>query len=196
MLILRRDETFAHLAGQVSCCSKDLDTQRPGLLKLPVPLMSQKALTLLTLFYKTYNEKVNDWAGERGFTIEKPVFLGPQILLLQSGDVRIQHDRISIVIFIPIPKAIEENEEIVATDEAMTTKTSSARPLEPHYRISIQSLVTGPVFAESSVECEVGDVLVLEGGEQLSLRGDDVCMLCTLHRTNTAGAGMKDNDQM
>ncbi|KAG8664810.1 uncharacterized protein FPOAC1_013590 [Fusarium poae] len=158
--------------------------------------MSQKALTLLTLFYKTYNEKVNDWAGERGFTIEKPVFLGSQILLLQSGDVRIQHDRISIVIFIPIPKAIEDNEEIVATDEATTTKTSSARPLEPHYRISIQSLVTGPVFAESSVECEVGDVLVLEGGEQLSLRGDDVCMLCTLHRTNTAGAGTKDNDQM
>jgi hypothetical protein len=113
--------------------------------------------------------------------------------LLQSGDVRIQQDRVSIVIFIPRPKAIEVNEEIMAADKATITKTTSAGP---SYRISIQSLVTGPVFAESSVECEVGDVLILEGGEQLSLRGDDVCMLCALHRTNTVGATKKDSDKM
>ncbi|KPA37225.1 hypothetical protein FLAG1_09974 [Fusarium langsethiae] len=166
--------------------------------------MSKKALNLLTLLYKTHNERVNDWAGERGFTIEKPIFLGPQILWLQSGDVRTQHDRVSIMIFIPRPKAVEQNEEIAVTDEGTIAKTISAVPQEPPFRISIQSPVSEPVFAASLVECEVGDVVVLEGGERLSVRGNerdtlmpsDVCMLCALHRTNTVGAVKKDNDQM
>lgn len=219
MLVLRQNTIFTQLALQVFCHSEHLDLERQGLLKLPIPLMPKVALTLLELFYKTHvciavlnflstlikikNKKVNDWARERGFSIEKSVFLGPQILWLQTGDIRTQHDRVSIVIFIPRPKIAKEEEENAVAAEEITTGTTPAWLREPPFRILIKSPISGPLLAESPVECEVGDVVILEGGEQLWVRADesaalvpsDVCMICALHRTSTVDAGKKDNDE-
>ncbi|RKK17166.1 hypothetical protein BFJ63_vAg16599 [Fusarium oxysporum f. sp. narcissi] len=141
------------------------------------------------------NEKVNNWARERSFNIEKSVFLGPQILLLQSGDIQLEDDRVSVVIFIPRPKTIQEKEGIAAAGEEGSTKPPSVGLQEPSFRISVQSPIGGPVFAASPNEFEVGDIAILEGGERLSGRGDDVCMLCALHRTNKVAPGKKDNNQ-
>ncbi|PCD25807.1 hypothetical protein AU210_012243 [Fusarium oxysporum f. sp. radicis-cucumerinum] len=176
MLILRRDAAFERSTGQVSCDLEDLtrERERQDLMKLPVGLMPESAFCLLTLFYKTYNEKVNDWARQRSFNIKKPVYLGPQILLLQSGDVQLQDDRISVVIFIPRPKSTQDKEGTVVADEEITMRTKSL----------------------------VGDIVILEGGERLSWRDNgglpernkDVCMLCALHQTNKVAPEKKDTN--
>ncbi|KAF5693969.1 hypothetical protein FGLOB1_14305 [Fusarium globosum] len=196
MLVLRRDAAFERSAGQVSCYFKDLETERQGLLKLPVSLMPKEALNLLNRFYKTYDEGVKDWARERNFNIERYPYLGPQILLLQSGDIQLSDDRVSVVIFIPRPKVIQEKEGIAAAGEEVSTKPPSIGLQETSFRISVQSPIGGPVFAASPTEFEVGDIAILEGGERLSGRGDDVCMLCALHRTNKIAPEKKDNNQM
>jgi hypothetical protein len=113
------------------------------------------------------------------------------------------------VIFIPRPKITKERQETAGTDEEIitgttTTGTTPAGLQEPPFKVVIKSPVSGPVFAESPVECEVGDVVVLEGGEQLRVRADeraasapsDVCLLCALHRTSTVDTRKKDNGQI
>ncbi|KAJ0128659.1 Uncharacterized protein HZ326_28243 [Fusarium oxysporum f. sp. albedinis] len=155
---------------------------------------------LLFLLINIKNEKVNDWARQRSFNIKKPVYLGPQILLLQSGDVQLQDDRISVVIFIPRPKSTQDKEGTVVADEEITMRTKSLGSQK--FSVSIQSPIGGPVFARSSNEFEVGDIVILEGGERLSWRDNgglpernkDVCMLCALHQTNKVAPEKKDTN--
>lgn len=128
------------------------------------------------------DKEVYAWALERRFSIDRHIHLGPQILWLQTDHVSTGDDRVSIMIFIPRPTAHEPH-ETGSTAEELTLQ-------EPPFKVVVRSPVGGPIFAESSVQCEVGDSIVLEGGEQLWAGKDeqaspglpDACMLCVLHQ--------------
>lgn len=146
---------------------------------------------------------MHEWAEARGFRIGKIIQPGPRIIWLQGDGVATREDRISISIIIQRPKARGNG----GSDEAaeVTRETSAARQ-EPTSKGVVRSpmVAAGPPFVESPFECQVGDVVILEGAEQLLVRaqqeGDtgprDICMVLVLYQTilkedATAGSGMQ-----
>lgn len=141
------------------------------------------------------------WAKGRGIRIGKPIQPGSRIVWLKGGGVRTQKDRISIIIIIRRPQPQTTGGDGTAE---VICETSVLRH-EPTFKGVIKSPMgaVGSPLAESRFECQVGDVIILEGAEQLLVRppveGDtgprDICMVLILHQTSleegaTGGSSM------
>jgi len=133
---------------------------------------------------------MNKWAEKRGFRIERSPHHGPQIIWLQGGSLSAREDRISIFIVVRRPRSRGNGGSDQAAEVITTGETPSVCQ-EPPSKVKTKSPISGPLFAESPFECQVGDVIILEGGEQLIVRPQDkgdtgprgICMLAVLHRT-------------
>lgn len=119
-------------------------------------------------------------ATERGFKIEFEEEQGVRILWLQGGGVSARKDRASIFIFLRRPRHRE-----TAHGGDVTAPLAEEPPTEG----IIERPVADGQFVQTLFKCQVGEILVLEGGERLRARkpGDveprDICMLTKLLRT-------------
>lgn len=146
---------------------------------------------------------MNDLASSRGFHIERPIYRGPNLLWLRGGSLWAGENRISILIIVPRPKPRHNKQhETNGTTEVITAGETLAALQEPPSKGIVRSPIAGPLFAESLIECQVGDVIVLEGREGLHVRTDGkegdmrppdirlprgICMLSARYRTSPAG---------
>lgn len=116
-------------------------------------------------------------ADQKGFIIEfSQNYLGPQILWLQGGGILTKEDRLSFFIIIPRPKGRGVNLELIDST------------LEPLSKGIIERPIGQGQFVRSSFECQVGDIIILEGGERLwipresNIEPRGVCLLTTLYQ--------------
>lgn len=130
------------------------------------------------------------WAEGRGFRIGKPIQPGSRIIWLCGDGVGTRDDRISIAIIIRRPKSKVNGGGAAAE---VIGNTSAVRH-EPTSKGVVRSPMgaVGPPFVESPFECQVGDVVILEGADQLLVRPQlegnkgprDICMVLILHQTS------------
>jgi hypothetical protein len=102
-------------------------------------------------------------------------FAGPQIIWLQAGGVSSKTNRLSFFTVLPRP----DNSYV----EARIPRAQSV----------VRGIIDRPIaenhFVQSAFGCEIGDIIVLEGGERLMARQDgglgttDICMLAILYQT-------------
>lgn len=115
------------------------------------------------------------------------------ILWLRGGAISAKEEQISIFVVLPRPKsrasgqdrfgesAQSQEPQSVASQESVSSQES------PSVGVIERSIGPGQ-FVSSSFRCQVGDVIVLEGGGRLWLRkkGDieprDICLLALLYR--------------
>jgi len=144
------------------------------------------------------SDKVTGWVRSRGLLVEKKVYLGPQILWLKAGSLPVVGNRIMVLIVVPRP---EEPEPGTASGawEPQGPEEGKAEPdttlLGRRPTVKIKSPYGGPLFAEPSIEWEVGDIIVLEGGEDLYPTTGDICMLSIVHLTNPEGGIASGEDE-
>lgn len=178
------------LAMQVVCYSADMETAgREDLLRLPIPRLPKPARELSDLFrHETMETFLSVWAQKRGFRIDHSVYHGPQIVWLQSGGLSARVDRISIFVVLQAPKS--GGSEVDCVTGAVDGEAFAA-PQSPSPKVFIRSPIGGSLFVKSTLDCQVGDIVVLEGGETILMRpkedatgGEGICMLSTLHLTS------------
>jgi len=125
------------------------------------------------------------WASGKGFTIEKKIF-SCNIIWLQGGSIECDSGKVVALIFVRRPQRRDDGGVIENAQGSTTEITVSEEPL------STGSLKSGT--ADSPFECQVGDMIFLQEGEQISVRKDaaprDFCMYCIVRRIiPTGGAG-------
>jgi len=206
-----RSANFRELAGQVHFRADDLTLVEgeAALWRLPIPLFPPKALELIKLFYAEKSDEMKRLASNKGLHIERKPYLGPQILWLKAGRLYTREDRIAAFIIIPKPHeppdaaAQSDTKELLEleTEERHTDITVEGPQEELGPKVLIKSPIDGPLFADSLIEFEVGDIIILESKEELHVRTDvkvgdmSICMLSVLHRTECIRDG-KDVSQM
>ncbi|KAL7940741.1 hypothetical protein V8C42DRAFT_336647 [Trichoderma barbatum] len=169
------------LAEQVICYSEDMEytPNRADLMRLPATLLPSPCLSLGTLLYnnKDMQDILCTLADQKGLVIEfYRNYLRPQVIWLQGGAILSQEDRISSLIILPRPKS--RDVDPVATD--------SAQVQEPLSRGLIERPIAEGQFVQSSFQCRVGDIIILEGGERLQVHTEanveprGVCFLTIL----------------
>lgn len=126
--------------------------------------------TALILTGKKSSEVIK-WARSRGLQVEKRVHRGPQILWLEARR-RLPglENRLYILIAVPKPEPEEFGPGVALQ--------------VPQRNFSIKRPVAEGYSVDSSIELEVGDILVLEGGEQLCTKDSGICMIAIVHLTN------------
>lgn len=110
------------------------------------------------------------------------------LLWLRGGAISAKEEQISIFVILSRPKsrgefAQSQEPQSVASQEAMASQ-------EPPSICVIERPISPGQFVSSSLRCQVGDVIILEGGERLWLRkrgGDieprrDICLLALLYQ--------------
>ncbi|KAK4170669.1 hypothetical protein QBC36DRAFT_127657 [Triangularia setosa] len=166
MLIIPSD--IQELASQVVCYPDEMKpTDRDDLLRLLV--LPQVVQTLNNVLHEKISEPISQWARERKFGIEPAICNGPAILWLKYGGLECPSGKIVILIIVPRPR---HRGEIVEGAEAATSGV-------------VKSPIGGGLSVSSVLECHVGDIIVLEGNEQLLVRDRDIrgiCMFCVMHR--------------
>lgn len=113
----------------------------------------------------TYNwkkEVLDTLANEKGFIIneQKQTLRGPQVVWLQNGEILAVEDRVCFAIVLQRPnnRIINREEEIKEAEaQEWTTKCTIKRPIAPKQ------------YVDSVVQCQVGDIIILEGDEELQL---------------------------
>jgi len=125
-----------------------------------------------------------------------------------------QENRIVIYIVIPGPHESEEDAttETVLSSEAATapisekprgseTKESGAGKVVLRER-QRKAVVKSPALGESTIEWQVGDVIVLEGRDQLhlvrsgNLVSHEICLLSVVHRTERISGKEQEGNSM
>lgn len=192
------------LACHVSCYCEDMAyvPERSDLLRLPKSLLPDPAQRLHKLLhdnvimvracaqyilpdnrsYKLTRIKkksvLSRWAKDRGIVMNlENRFSGPQIIWLQSGGVFNKKDRLSF--FVLLQRPIRHTEA-----------TANRAREEPPSECIIERPIADNRFVESSLQLQVGDIIVLEGEERLRTRDQgeidhcDLCMISTLHSTS------------
>ncbi|KAL7917290.1 hypothetical protein ACQKWADRAFT_307141 [Trichoderma austrokoningii] len=192
-------------AKQVTCYLEDMqnvDDNQPGLMRLPIALLPKAYLDLELLLFEDKNiqDILYKRVNEKGFNI---IFnkdtLKRGILWFRGGAISAKEEQISIFIILPRPKSRGEsaqsqepqsmaNQEAVASQEALASQEAVASQ-EPPSMCVIERPISPGQFVSSSLKCQVGDVIILEGGERLWLRkkGDvelrrDICLLALLYQ--------------
>lgn len=117
-------------------------------------------------------------ADEKDLNIEfEQRYAGPQIIWIREGGVSAKIGRISFFIVLHRPKHRE-----VETEGYMPRE-------EPPSEGIIDRPIAEDQFVQSTFTCQVGDIIILEGGERLRSREEsdgnphDLCLLATLHST-------------
>lgn len=135
------------------------------------------------------------WASGRGFRIEPRISNGPTIMWLKRDHVNCRDGWIAIFIVVPRPTTGREGTTI-ESGEAITIGESPAAPQEPPSSGLFKSPMTASLslLTVSRFNCQVGDIIILEGGEQLAVEDEgteprDICMFCVMHRTSRLEAG-------
>lgn len=214
MLVLRPDDVshspglcevlsnIQKLACQVSCYCEDMTyvPERSDLLRLPKSLLPDPAQRLDNLLHDNVimvraqyilpnnrstkltrikkKSVLSRLAEDRGLMINlENRFSGPQIIWLQNGGVLNKKDRLSFFVLLQRP---------ISYTEATANKAWE----EPPSECIIERPIAADLFVESSFKFQVGDIVVLEGGERLRTRDQgeidhcDLCMISTLHSTS------------
>jgi hypothetical protein len=120
---------------------------------------------------------IHKLADEKDLNIEfEQRYAGPQIIWIREGGVSAKIGRISFFIVLHRPKHRQVEPE-------------GYMPQEPPSEGIIDRPIAENQFVQSTFKCQVGDIIILEGGERLRSReeGDvshyDLCLLATLHST-------------
>lgn len=114
------------------------------------------------------------WAAERLFTIELDQrLIGPQVLWVQGkSGISAPEDGVFFFLVIRQPKSRDAD----PADESI--------PRQEH---PSKALIKSPVWdnlVERRIQCQVGDIIVLEGGEAFMLCEEGgVCLVGTLYYT-------------
>ncbi|KAK3349521.1 hypothetical protein B0T25DRAFT_548335 [Lasiosphaeria hispida] len=180
-------------AEEVVCHVEDMvfAKGRTNLLQLPHLALARSAQPLNIEVHNNMAKTLFTWASEKGFTIERNM-LKCNILWLQGGVIECDPDRVVLLIFVRRPRRRDDGGVIEDAQGTTAGITVSEEPLS-------RGFLKSPT-AESSFECQVGDMIVLEEGEQISVRREasvkegtgprDFCMFCIAHRKiPTGGAG-------
>ena len=130
-------------------------------------------------------------ADENGLVIEFDTeSIASTILWLQGGGISTRRERVTLLTFIRRP--IHRRNSPGPLDGELL-------PKEPPFKGVIKRPIAEGQWAESSFMCQLGDILILEGGESLltqmlKLESEqeqqghrDLCMLTNLHRTRPRG---------
>ncbi|KAL7928118.1 hypothetical protein V8C35DRAFT_318870 [Trichoderma chlorosporum] len=168
------------LAQQVICYVEDMEyvPGRLDLMKIPPSLLPKTCMDLDHLLHenKDIQDFLNAFANQNNFTIEVGrLYLGPDIIWLRGGDILAKENHISFLTVLQRPKS----------KGAEVHQTSVQEP--PSSGI-IERPIGEECYVHSSFRCQVGDVIILEGGERLRLRMEadieprSVCLLAILHQ--------------
>src|ERR1051325_6996231 len=101
------------------------------------------------------------WAHDKGFAISRTM-LSCNILWVQGGGVKCESGSVVLLVFVRRPRRRDDGGVIEDTQGTTAGITVSKEPLS-------RGTLKSPT-AESSFECQVGDMIVLEEGEQISVR--------------------------
>ncbi|KAK0752460.1 hypothetical protein B0T18DRAFT_404920 [Schizothecium vesticola] len=181
------------LAEPVVCYAEDMEyvETRTDLMRLPVKTRPHPAPELNDGFHTTMKKPLYKWASRKGFAITPQIF-NCKIIWLQGGLVTCPEGMVAMLIFVRRPR--RRGCGGIGQDTQGTTSVESTMPEEPPSEGVIRSPLTGPVStisADSLFRCQVGEMIFLEAGEQVIVRGDarlrDICMCCILHRTTSRG---------
>lgn len=103
-------------------------------------------------------------------------FLGPQIIWIRAGAMSTKQNRVMFLIVLRRPR----HRNIEHTQESGAQEETPAEGI-------IERPIAENQFVQSTFKCQVGDIIVLEGGERIRARkeGDvgppDFCLLATMH---------------
>jgi len=186
MLVIRGDQELRRLARHVIINLGDM-TLRSEFLKLPKRIVQSATERVRQRFEEQKEGELHDWARSKGFGIEKDLCRGPAIACCQRNYILTNtEDNITIFLFVARPRAANAWQRI-----------NGKPPEEPPFGSLIKSPIGGPLSAQSPVEFEAGDAIVLEEGEQLCGRKtltnkqDDLCALCLMYNKVPSQAGMR-----
>ncbi|KAL7783404.1 hypothetical protein V8C37DRAFT_397291 [Trichoderma ceciliae] len=186
------------LAEQIICCAEDMEylPDDSDLMRIPTDLLPKTSLELDLLLHndKDVQTEISTFADKNGFIIDfGQLYLGPDIIWLQNGTWSVTENQTCFLIVLKRP-------ESKGADVVYSTPVQEP----PSYGIIERPIGHGP-YVQSSFQCQVGDVIILEGGERLRIRkeGDveprSVCFLATLHqlrlKDHTNSQRMRDEDQ-
>ncbi|KAK3385775.1 hypothetical protein B0H63DRAFT_473576 [Podospora didyma] len=184
------------LAKQVLCYVEDMECvgERDNLLRLPIPPIPEPVQMLNKALHEKMARPIFKWATERGFEIEREISHGPTVLWLQGGGITCPSDMVSILVFVQRPTPKHSGGAVV---EVTGGGEGLAARQEPPFMGEVRTPITDPLFCSSMFECQVGDILLLEGGEKLVARRGiepcDVCMFCVMHRTTPRKGAAGEN---
>lgn len=109
-------------------------------------------------------------------------FFDPTIIWIQGGAISTRNDRLSFFTVLRRPKhGSFEGIQMGMAQEELPAEGIIDRPIAENQ------------FVQSSFKCQVGDIIVLEGGERIRVRNDggsygrDFCVLATLNRIRQEG---------
>ncbi|KAK3690249.1 hypothetical protein B0T22DRAFT_441661 [Podospora appendiculata] len=137
-------------------------------------------------FHKLMRDPTFTWAEKRGYSIDVELQRGPTVVWFKSGGMTCGNGMVVMLIVVPRPKrsgGVEEKdvEGISGTTAAEQELLSTGM---------IKSPVGGPILIDSPFECQVGDMIILEEGEQILVKEitgpgnpKDFCVLCAVHST-------------
>ncbi len=103
-----------------------------------------------------------------------------------------------MLIFVRRPRR-RDGGGVIEDTQGTTVTVGIAVSEEPLSKGAIKSLIGGSITVISPFECQVGDMILLEAGDQIFVREQvdtgprDICMFCIMHRTTPRrGAGEGD----
>ncbi|KAK3332662.1 hypothetical protein B0T19DRAFT_416221 [Cercophora scortea] len=176
--------TIRALAQQVVCSAEDMEcADGEGVLRLPGLLPAVETLNIA--FHKLMRDPIFTWAKKRGYSIDVELQRGPTVVWFKSGGMTCGNDMVVMLIVVPRPKrsgGVEKDVEGIFGTTAAEQEVLSTG--------IIKSPVGGPIFVDSPFECQVGDMIILEEGEQILVKETtgpgnpkDFCVLCAVHST-------------
>ncbi|ROT39070.1 hypothetical protein SODALDRAFT_332502 [Sodiomyces alkalinus F11] len=185
LLFTRNDELHEELkkrAAQVQTRFEDMNSvpNVKGILRLPgLPAI---ALELVRFLYDRKREHINDWAKESGIRIHDKARLGPQVVWLHKVPVGANRLLISVV----IPKPSQDKKTEAATQQAVIPQQNELRS-----KVRVKRPIAEGLGAWSLLDLEVGDVIILEGNEELLIQSSKndtieargICLLSAQHDT-------------
>jgi len=179
-------EVIRKSAEQVVCYREDMAFApgRSNLMTMQPPPSSAKELSNVVHASKATRDALHALADDRGLKIEFDKEESA-LLWLQGGGVSARQNRLSIFTFVRRPIHREDT----AVESLPLTATGGPLAEEPPFEGIVERPVADGQFVQSSFKCQVGGILILEGGERLRTRnpGDiehrDLCMVINLHPT-------------
>ncbi|KAL7928820.1 hypothetical protein V8C35DRAFT_222385 [Trichoderma chlorosporum] len=168
------------LAQQVVCCAEDMQNLPDlDLMRIPTHLLPKSSLELDLLLHNNEDvqNEISTFADRNGFTIDfGQLYLGPDIIWLQDGIWSAKESQTCFLIVLKRPKS---------KDVEVVNSTALQNPLSYG---TIERPIGQGSYVQSTFQCQVGDVIILEGGERLRVRKEghvethSVCLLATLHQ--------------
>ncbi|KAK3312471.1 hypothetical protein B0H66DRAFT_570691 [Apodospora peruviana] len=174
-------DLIRRLAESIACYTEDMESVKDtDILRLQILSQPHPAQELNLGFHKVMENTLYKWAKGKGFGINPDIYNG-NIFWLRGQGMRISEGKVVILIFVRRPRP-REGEGAQGTAPVIAVRE------EPPFKGIILSPTAGGGTTKSCFECQVGEMIFLQSGEQVLLRKDvekdrDICFYCIAHLT-------------